>query len=91
MGPATRAGCESACIRGNMPCTGCYGPTSRVHDQGAKMIACIASAVKADTPEEVDAVLDGLPDTVGAFYRYGLAASLLPPRSAIGDGETSSV
>jgi F420-non-reducing hydrogenase small subunit len=36
LGPATRGGCGSRCITGNMPCTGCFGPTSRVRDGGAK-------------------------------------------------------
>jgi len=36
MGPATRGACEAACTSGGMPCTGCFGPTSRVRDQGAK-------------------------------------------------------
>jgi F420-non-reducing hydrogenase small subunit len=27
LGPATRGGCEALCVEGNMPCTGCFGPT----------------------------------------------------------------
>ena len=30
---------------------------------------------------EIDAVLDGIPDPVGTFYRYGLARSLLRRRT----------
>jgi F420-non-reducing hydrogenase small subunit len=72
MGPATRSGCGAACINGNMPCTGCFGPTSRVMDQGAKMISSLCSSIAGDDPDAIDAVLAGIPDPVGMFYRYGL-------------------
>ncbi len=81
LGPATRGGCEAQCIRGHMACTGCFGPTSRVRDQGAKILSGIASSVAADDPEGIDRTLDTLPDPVGTFYRYGLAASLLRARN----------
>ena len=77
MGPATRAGCEALCIQGNMPCSGCFGPTSRVKDQGAKMLSSLCSNISAKDVEGIDAVLDEIPDPVGTFYRYGLASSLL--------------
>jgi F420-non-reducing hydrogenase small subunit len=77
MGPSTRGGCESRCIGGYMPCTGCFGPTSRVLDQGAKMLSSLCSAVEAKEPEEIDRVLAGIPDPVGTFYRYGLPHSRL--------------
>lgn len=77
MGPATRSGCGAACIAGNMPCTGCLGPTSRVLDQGAKALAGLASLLDAKTPEEVTHLLQGLPDPAGTFYRYSVPASLL--------------
>ena len=77
MGPATRGGCEAPCVKGNMPCTGCFGPTSRVKDQGAKIVSFLASAVEATEEAEIDDALEGIPDPVGTFYRYGLAKSLL--------------
>lgn len=77
MGPATRAGCGSQCPGGNMPCTGCFGPTSRVRDQGAKILSSLCSNVGPKEEEGIDAVLAGIPDPVGTFYRYGLAKSLL--------------
>jgi F420-non-reducing hydrogenase small subunit len=77
MGPATRAGCEALCITGNMPCTGCFGPTSRVRDQGAKILSSICSNIEAKSEDRIDKVLDDIPDPVGTFYRYGLASSLL--------------
>lgn len=77
MGPATRAGCEALCINGNMPCSGCFGPTSRVRDQGAKILSSICSNIDPKDEKGIDAVLDGIPDPIGTFYRYGLASSLL--------------
>ena len=80
MGPATRGGCEAVCIQGNMPCTGCFGPTSRVRDQGAKMLASLCSNVEPKEEAGIDRVLAGIPDPVGTFYRYGLASSILRRR-----------
>ena len=77
LGPATRAGCGSACIGANMPCSGCFGPTSRVRDHGGKALAAIASLVDSDDEDEIDRILAGIPDPVGTFYRYSLPASLL--------------
>lgn len=77
MGPATRGGCEALCVQGNMPCTGCFGPTSRVRDQGAKMLSSLASSVEAKEEREIEEILAGIPDPVGSFYRYGMSKSLL--------------
>ena len=77
MGPATRAGCEAACTKGGMPCTGCFGPTSRVKDHGAKILSSLCANVGPKDEEAIDKVLAGIPDPVGTFYRYGLATSLL--------------
>ncbi|MHC4933882.1 MAG: NADH-quinone oxidoreductase subunit B family protein [Planctomycetota bacterium] len=77
MGPATRAGCEALCVQGNMPCTGCFGPTSRVRDQGAKALSSFASIVDSNDEEEVASILERIPDPIGTLYRYGLPTSLL--------------
>jgi F420-non-reducing hydrogenase small subunit len=77
LGPATRGGCEAACTGGNMPCTGCFGPTSRVRDQGAKMLSSLGANVAAKDEKEIEQIEAGIPDPVGTFYRYGLAKSLL--------------
>jgi F420-non-reducing hydrogenase small subunit len=77
LGPATRSGCGAACIAGNMPCTGCLGPTSRVLDQGAKALSGLASLLAAQEPQEAERLLEGLPDPAGTFYRYSVASSLL--------------
>lgn len=77
MGPATRGGCEALCIGGNMPCTGCFGPTSRVRDYGGKMLSSIASLVDSNDEAEIERILSQIPDPLGTFYRYSLPASLL--------------
>lgn len=80
MGPATRGGCEAPCVQGNMPCTGCCGPTSRVRDQGAKILSLLASLLESKEESEIDRALATIPDPVGSFYRYSLPASLLRRR-----------
>jgi F420-non-reducing hydrogenase small subunit len=77
MGPATRAGCEAQCTGGGMPCTGCFGATSRVRDQGAKILSSLCSNIAAKEEDEIEATLATIPDPVGTFYRYGLAKSIL--------------
>ncbi|UCD39202.1 MAG: oxidoreductase [Fidelibacterota bacterium] len=80
MGPATRSGCEATCINGNMPCTGCLGPTSRVTDYGAKALSAIASSLDAKDEEAILHLMEGIVDPGGTFYRYSLPASLLHRR-----------
>jgi F420-non-reducing hydrogenase small subunit len=76
-GIATRGGCGALCPQVNMGCRGCYGPLDGVLDHGARLLSALASVLDAKTPEEIDAVLDTLPDPAGYFYRFGLAHSLL--------------
>ncbi len=76
MGPATRDGCEAACIQGHMPCTGCFGPTKGA-DQGAQMIAALGGLISGSTKEDGQLAAASLPDPAGSFYRYSMAASLL--------------
>jgi F420-non-reducing hydrogenase small subunit len=80
LGPGTRAGCEALCPGGNMPCTGCFGPTSRVRDYGAKALSALASVIDSDDEAEIERVLEALPDPAGLFYRYSLPSSLLGRR-----------
>jgi F420-non-reducing hydrogenase small subunit len=76
-GPVTRAGCGLPCIKGNMPCRGCYGPPDGVIDQGAKLLSAIAALVDADEPEELQRILDTIVDPGGTFYRFSLADSIM--------------
>lgn len=80
MGPATVSLCGAECPSIAIQCRGCYGPTSKVLDQGAKMISAIASDYGVDEDKTVDpeAVADQLDDIVGTFYTYTLPAALIP-------------
>jgi F420-non-reducing hydrogenase small subunit len=80
MGSATRSGCGHLCINGNMPCTGCFGPTSKVRDHGGKYLSSVASLLGALDEAAIQKALDTIPDPIGTFYRYGLAGSLLRRR-----------
>ncbi|MDX9753673.1 MAG: oxidoreductase [bacterium] len=80
LGPVTRAGCGAVCVKGNMPCTGCMGPTSRVRDYGAKALSAIASIVDQQEEDEIEKVLATVVDPEGTFYRYSVPASLLHRR-----------
>lgn len=77
MGPVTRGGCDERCIKGNMPCRGCFGPVDNVYDQGAKFISALASLFDAKTDEEVQAIVDTIQDPAGTFYRFSVAKSYL--------------
>ena len=77
LGPSTRAGCEARCIAANMPCTGCFGPTGRVRDFGAKALSAVASVIDAREDQDVASVVDGIADPAGTFFRYSLPSSFL--------------
>jgi len=80
MGPATRAGCGAKCVQAGVPCRGCYGPPANVRDQGAKMASAIAGVIDSDDPEEIQALVDSIPDAIGTFYRFTLPSSALRRR-----------
>ena len=82
-GIATRAGCGALCPKVNSPCIGCHGPNVGVEDFGARMMSALASVIDANTPEEIDRIIqEGIPDPIGTFYRFSLPHSLLR-RSAL--------
>jgi F420-non-reducing hydrogenase small subunit len=85
MGPATRSGCGALCPRVNMRCEGCYGSLDGVEDQGARILAAVASVVavgkpsddEAELERQIDEVMATLEDPAGTFYRFSMAHSLL--------------
>ncbi len=77
LGPATRSGCGERCIKANMPCRGCFGPTPEATDLGAKALGALASMVDTKDPDEAARIMAMLPDPAGALYMYALPSSLL--------------
>ena len=76
-GSATRNGCDARCPTAGAPCVGCYGPSEGVLDFGARLMAAVASVIDSNDPDEINRILDGIPDPAGAFYRFNMAGSLL--------------
>ena len=79
LGPGTRQGCQPGCLEVGMPCRGCFGPLDGVRDAGAAMLSAFASLL-AGSEEERAGLAAELPDPVGTFWRYSLAAGLVPRR-----------
>ena len=77
LGPVTRGGCEAPCVKGGMPCTGCFGPLDRVRDYGGKALSAIASIVDTTDEKVLAKIFEAVPDPAGTFYRYSVPASLL--------------
>lgn len=80
MGPVTRGGCGALCIKGGMPCTGCFGPLE-VEDQGARAASFLASLFDFEDEKEIEKVMEKVVDPIGWFYRYSLPKSLLRRRN----------
>jgi F420-non-reducing hydrogenase small subunit len=77
LGPVTRGGCEAQCVKGNMPCTGCFGPVDHVRDFGGKALSAIASIVDSQDEKALSKIFEAIPDPAGTFYRYSVPASFL--------------
>jgi F420-non-reducing hydrogenase small subunit len=82
-GPATRGGCDSKCMKINMPCRGCMGPTASVLDHGASMLSAFTSVLKVSgsetelPEEEIERLMAKMRDPLGTLYRFTLPKSLL--------------
>jgi F420-non-reducing hydrogenase small subunit len=68
-----------------MPCRGCSGPLDGVADGGAALLSAFAS-ILAGGEAELAALAAALPDPAGTFWRYSLAAGLVPPRPGRAQG-----
>jgi F420-non-reducing hydrogenase small subunit len=76
-GPATRNGCGALCPKAGSPCIGCYGPAEGVLDYGARLLTAVASVIDSNDPDEIERIIEGIPDPAGMFYRFNLGGSLL--------------
>ena len=76
-GSATRSGCGVRCPNSGIPCRGCYGPAPNVIDQGAKLLSAVSSIIDSKDPDEIDKILEGLPDFTSFANRYSIPASQL--------------
>ena len=76
-GPATRNGCGALCPKAGSPCIGCYGPAEGALDYGARLMTAVASVIDSNDPDEIERILEGIPDPAGQFYRFNMAGSLL--------------
>jgi F420-non-reducing hydrogenase small subunit len=76
-GSATRSGCNAVCPAAGAPCLGCYGPAEGVLDYGSRLMTAVASVIDSNDPNEIERILDGIPDPAGQFYRFNLAGSLM--------------
>ena len=76
-GPATRNGCGALCPKAGSPCIGCYGPAEGALDYGARLMTAVASVIDSNDPDEIEKILEGIPDPAGQFYRFNMAGSLL--------------
>jgi F420-non-reducing hydrogenase small subunit len=86
-GIATRSGCNARCPTAGAQCIGCYGPAEGVIDYGARLISAFASVIDSNAPDEIERILDGIPDPTGQFYRFNLAGSLLKAGKSAWDKE----
>jgi F420-non-reducing hydrogenase small subunit len=88
LGPVTKAGCAGQtteageakvprCIKGYMPCRGCFGPPPGVIDQGAKLVSAVASIYDASSKEDIEKMVKEMADPAGTFYRFGMSISML--------------
>gem|GEM_PF-3388179 len=48
-----------------------------VTDQGAHFLSAVASIIDSNDPDEIQKIIDSIPDPVGTFYRYSLPDPLL--------------
>lgn len=77
LGPVTRIGCGELCMRANMPCRGCYGPTDNIEDMGTKYASALASMWPYTDPENIQKMVDSIPNFSKVVYMFSTASSIM--------------
>ncbi|MBI4881177.1 MAG: oxidoreductase [Planctomycetes bacterium] len=82
LGIATRGGCGLSCLKANMPCRGCFGPTAQALDPAAEALSALGSiagdANENDVPAHVmKRGVQSIRDPAGTFYRFTLPSACL--------------
>ncbi|OLS24370.1 MAG: F420-non-reducing hydrogenase iron-sulfur subunit G [Candidatus Heimdallarchaeota archaeon LC_2] len=81
LGPVTRIGCGELCMRVNMPCRGCYGPTDEIDDMGTKFASAMSSIIDTSNEIEAEQLLSTIPNFTGLVYMFSLPSSILKRRN----------
>ena len=77
MGPATRSGCGALCLKADIACEGCYGPTANAEDQGASMIGALGTLLDAQEDRRAREMVAEIADPTGTFYRFSLSSGFM--------------
>jgi F420-non-reducing hydrogenase small subunit len=82
LGLVTRGGCGGTCIKVNMPCRGCFGPTAELLDPGAEALSAIGSIAAHENEDELlsskrMSPVRSIADVAGTFYRFTMPSATL--------------
>ncbi len=77
LGPVTRIGCGELCMKANMPCRGCYGPTDQIEDMGTKYASALATIWYETNEEDIDRIVRSIPNFASIAYMFSLPASIM--------------
>ena len=77
LGPVTRIGCGELCMKVNMPCRGCYGPTDEIEDMGTKYASALASIWELTKEEDIVKMVKSIPNFASIAYMFSLPASIM--------------
>lgn len=73
LGPITRGGCDATCVRANVPCRGCFGPSANLLRNNAVAYMDDLQIRQSGTERLEELMID----PVGSFYRFGVSGLTL--------------